>query len=295
MHSLDLNLLSALDALLQEGSVVGAAARLHLTPPAMSRALGRLREVTGDPLFVRAGRGLVPTPRAEALRARAHAALDEVQSLLRPPVPTRPAALRRRFVVRADDAVAATLGPPLLARLAAEAPGVTVVFTAEGDEGVGALRDGAVDLDLGVQGPLAPEIRVRKLFDDRRLVLLRGRRRRALTLRTLCERPHVDVSRRGRTRGPLDEALERLGRARRVAAVVPSHLAAAVLVAQSDLVSLVSARFAASVTTYLDVAALPCPVPLAAARVAMAWHPRFDADPGHGWLRARVAELAAVE
>lgn len=293
VHSLDLNLLSALDALLQEGSVARAAARVGLTPPAMSRALGRLREVLGDPLLVRAGRGLVPTPRATALRERVHATYAEVQVLLSPETPIEPAELRRRFTVRADDAVVAALGPALLARLGAVAPGVTVVFAAEGEEDVAALREGHVDLDIGVQGDLAPEIRVRKLFRDERVVLVRGRRsaKRALSLAAFARRPQVDISRRGRTRGPIDDVLEQHGLARRVMAVVPTHLAAAVLVAQSDAVSLVSSRFARSIAEVLDVTWLPAPAHLASAPVAMAWHPRFDADPGHVWFRNEMAEL----
>ena len=292
MHGLDLNLLAALDALLQDGSVVGAAARVGLTPPAMSRALGRLRAALGDPLFVRAGRRLVPTPRATALRERVHAALAEAQALLRPDAPVAPERLQRRFTVRADDAVVAGLGPALLARMAAAAPGVTVVFAAEGDEDVAALREARVDLDIGVQGELAPEIRVRKLFDDRRVVLMRKYGRpRALSLAAFAQRPQVDISRRGRTRGPIDDALARHGLARRVVAVVATHLAAAVLVAQSDAVSLVSGRFARSIARCLDVTWLPPPAPLAAAAIAMAWHPRFDADAGHAWFRSEIAAL----
>lgn len=291
MHSADLNLLAALDAILQEGSVARAAQRLQLTPPAMSRALGRLRDALGDPLFVRAGRSLVPTPRAVALRERVHAAFGEAMVLLSPEAPTRPEALQRRFTLRADDAVVAALGPELLARLAARAPGVTVVFTAEGDEDVAALRDGRVDLDIGVQGELAPEIRTRKLFEDQRVVLARGRRRQPMTLQALARRPHIDVSRRGRTRAPIDEVMERHGLRRRVAAVVPTQLAAAALVAQSHAVSLVSSRFAASVSGYLDVSGSACPATLASATVAMVWHPRFDADPGHTWLREEIFAL----
>jgi DNA-binding transcriptional LysR family regulator len=296
MHSSDLNLLAALDALLQEGSVVGAANRAGITPPAMSRALARLREVTGDPLLVRAGRGLTPTPRASALRERVHATLLEVQALLGPEPATSPRTLQRRFTIRADDAVTAVLGPLLLERMRRDAPGVTVVFTAEGDEDVSALRDGGVDLDIGVQGKLGPEIRTRKLFDDERVVLLRrtGRRRRAaMSLRDLAGRAHIDVSRRGRSRGPIDAALAQAGLSRSVAVVVPNQLAAAILVAQTDAVSLVSRRFAASITRVLELAWAPAPTGLGTVAVAMAWHPRFDADVGHAWFRGEIVRLSA--
>lgn len=293
VQSLDLNLLAALDALLQEGSVVRAAARVGLTAPAMSRALARLRVVMHDPLFVRAGRGLVPTPRAVALRDRVHASHGEARSLLGPDAPVEPARLRRRFIVRVDDAVVAALGPPLLARMTTAAPGVTVVFAAEGSEDVAELREGVVDLDIGVQGPLAPEIRTRKLLDDRRVALVRGATsRRALSLKALAERPHIDVSRRGRVRGPVDDALARHGLSRRVVAVVPNHLAAALLVAGGDAISLVSRAFARAIAPQLDVAGLAVPVELPAATVSMAWHPRFDADPAHAWFRDEISVLA---
>lgn len=289
---MDLNLLAALDALLQEGSVVGAAERLHLTPPAMSRALGRLRQALDDPLFVRAGRGLVPTPRALALRDRVHAALHEATALLRPEAPTQPEQMIRRFTVRTDDAVTTVLGPTLLQRGLEIAPGITVVFRAEGDEDVRSLREGHVDLDIGVQGELAPEIRIRKLFDDRRVILVgRRSRHRTMSAKQLARHSHVDISRRGRTRGPLDDALEQQGLARRVIGVVPTHLSAAILVAQTDAVSLVSEHFAEAVSKVLDVRWFPCPVSLPSAAIAMTWHPRFDADRGHIWFRTEVAEL----
>lgn len=297
MHLLDLNLLAALDALLQEGSVVGAAKRLRITPPAMSRALGRLRSSTGDPLFVRAGRGLVPTPRAIGLRERVHSALSETRALLSPVVAADPRLLRRKFTVRADDAVTAVLGPPLLTRLKAIAPGITVAFAAEGDEDVSALREGAIDLDIGVQGPLGPEIRCQKLFDDERVVLIRKRgaaARGQMSLTGYAEHMHVDVSRRGLMRGPIDDVLEKHGLARHVAAVVPNQLAAALLVAQSEAISLVSKRFAVSIAPILGVAWLKAPAVLGSVSIAMAWHPRFDADTGHSWFRNEIRKIQAI-
>ena len=294
MQQLDLNLLSALDALLDEGSVVGAAARMGLSASAMSRTLGRLRCATGDPLLVKAGRGLVPTPRALAMRARVRASLTEVQSLLRPPEDTDPRHLRRTLSIRVDDAVTAILGPPLLNAAAREVPHIGFMFQAEGDEEVDALRDGRVDLDIGVQGPLGPELRTRALLRDRRVVLVRRGKstRRRMGLAEFARREHVDVSRRGRRRGPIDEALSQKGLTRFVRTVVPNQLSAAMLVAQSNAISLVSQHFAASIRSLLPVEAVAAPAPLAQATVALAWHPRFDADPAHRWLRETLVALA---
>ncbi|MFO0749501.1 MAG: LysR family transcriptional regulator [Myxococcota bacterium] len=296
LRSLDLNLLTALDALLDEHSVAKAAARLHLSPPAMSRTLGRIREATGDPILARAGRRLVPTPLALAMRERVRQVVAEAAALLSPVAPVEPARFERRLALRVDDAVTAVLGPPLMAALQERAPGVTLVFRAEGDEDVDALRDGRVDLDLGVQGALGLEIRTRKLIDDERVVLTRGcsRRRRPMSLRQLAAREHIDVSRRGRVRGPLDEVLAAAGLARTVRAVVPNQLAAAVLVAQSDLVSLVSRAFARAIGATLDVGFAPLPVSLGTVPIALAWHPRFDADPVHAWLRDELRRIVAA-
>ncbi|MEZ4445119.1 MAG: LysR family transcriptional regulator [Polyangiaceae bacterium] len=297
MLTLDLNLLAALDVLLEESSVSRAAAKLHLSPSAMSRCLGRIREATGDPILVKAGRGLVPTPRATAMRSRVKACLEEARALLGEPVPSRPEDFERTFVLRADDAAVVLVGPALLDAIAARAPKVSLVFRAEGDEEVDELRDGRVDLDLGVQGPLGPELRTRPLFVDRRVVVsrrCRAKRKRPMSLEAFARAEHVDVSRRGRRRGPIDDVLEEAGLARSVAMVVPNQLAAAALVAQSSAVALLSERFAERAVELLPVAMAEAPAPLAEAVVAMAWHPRFDGDAAHAWLRDEIRAAMAL-
>lgn len=128
MTTPDLNLLLTLEALLEEGSVAGAARRLSLSPSAMSRALARLRETTGDPLLVRAGRGLVPTPRARELGERVGRLVQEARSVLRPQQAVDPASLVRTFRLRSSDGFVEAVGPALLARLAAEAPECDSIF-----------------------------------------------------------------------------------------------------------------------------------------------------------------------
>jgi DNA-binding transcriptional LysR family regulator len=295
MKALDLNLLAALDALLEHGSVVGAADALGVSPSAMSRTLARIRRQTGDPILARAGRGLVPTPRALAIRERVRAALEETRSLLGPSDERDARDIDRVLTVRADDSVSAMVGPGLIERLRRSAPGLTIVFRAEGEEDVASLRDGRVDLDIGVQGALGPEVRTRRIMDDERVVLARGpapARRARMSLSRYARAEHVDVSRRGRRRGPVDDLLERHGLTRRVRTVVPNQLAAALLVAQSDVVSLVSARFARAMTPLLDVHAVAPPEPLGRVSISLAWHPRHDGDPAHAWLREQLVEIA---
>src|SRR5687768_10299965 len=164
----DLNLLVILDVLLAEGSVARAAQRLRLSPSAMSRALARLRETTGDPLLVRAGRGLVPTPRAIMLRSQVGAIVDGANAVLRPAEKLDLSRLERRFVLRTSEGFVETFGPRLVAAVREQAPGVTLQFLAKQDKESAPLRDGEVDIETGVIDlHTAPELRALPLFQDR--------------------------------------------------------------------------------------------------------------------------------
>jgi DNA-binding transcriptional LysR family regulator len=280
---LDLNLLRVFDALLQDGSVTAAAERLHLSIPATSRALARLRRAVGDPVLVRAGRGMVPTPFALRIAPRVRSLLDEAAALVNAKE-LDPAELRRTFTIRVGDGVVTRL----VTEVAARAPGVVLRFVAEGDESVDALRDGSVDLDIGAGQEGEADIRSTVLFRERLVGVVRadsplGNRP---TLRQLCRHPHVSVSRRGRTRGPLDAALQVAGLRRHVAAVVPFYSAAALLVASSDYVGLVPQRLAEQFPGHLRW--FPISADLPDIDVRMHWHARLDADPAQRWLRETV-------
>ncbi|MCP2261188.1 transcriptional regulator, LysR family [Streptoalloteichus tenebrarius] len=294
MQSVDLNLLVALDALLEEESVTGAAERLHLSAPAMSRTLARIRATLGDPVLVRAGRRLVPTPRALAIRQQVRAALQEAMAVLRPADQIDLASLRRTFVIRANDAMASMLALPLSRRTRTRAPGVTLRFAAEGEEDVAALRDGRIDLDVGLLAPLGPEVRTETLYVDEFVTVVRAGHpltEGALTPQRFVEYPHVSVSRRGRATGPLDDALRELGLTRTVSLVVPNFATALAVVAESDLVATMLGRIAASSIAPERFSVLPLPVRDRPIVVGQAWHPRMDADPAHRWLREQVAEV----
>lgn len=296
MAQLDLNLLIALDVLLEEESVTAAAERLHLSVPAASRTLSRIREAFGDPIFVRAGRGVVPTPYALAIKDEVHQVVARSRSLFQAGQSLDPATMERRFTIRANDALVTQFAPPLLALLAARAPGVTLRFAAEGDEDLPPLRDGEVDIDLGVLHELGPEVRAMPLYEDHMVGLAAPDHPLAggpVTLKQLAAVPHVVVSRRGRTRGPLDDVLEKEGLSRTIAVVVATHAAAAFLILSTRLTGIL-AGFAArqlaattSVRTYTIPAALP-PLPISAG-----WHARYDADPGHRWLRSQLRAVAS--
>ncbi|MET9961376.1 LysR family transcriptional regulator [Streptomyces sp. NPDC006326] len=290
----DLNLLVALDALLEEESVTGAAARLHVSAPAMSRTLGRIRTLLGDPVLVRAGRQLVPTPRAVDLRPRVHALVRQARALLVPEPVADPARLVRDFTVQASGMVLAGLAARLVGAVAGQAPGVTLRFMPEALEGTPALREGRLDLEIGVIGHPDPETRVESLGRTRLLAAVRGGHpladRKTVTARAFAAADHIGVSRQGRVRGPIDDRLAELGLRRRVVAVVPSWGAALFLCRETDLVCLVPADSATHHRDALGLRTFEIPLDLPPVPLGMAWHPRNDADPAHRWLRDRVRE-----
>ncbi|WP_343216429.1 LysR family transcriptional regulator [Inquilinus limosus] len=289
---MDLNLLVALDALLAEGSVAGAARRMNLSAPAMSRTLARIRDAVGDPVLVRAGRRLVPTPRAIELRDRVRAVVEDAQALLRPEGAADLTVLERTFTIRASDYAAGVFGAGLAAAAARQAPGVTLRFADQGQEDVNALREGRIDLDIGVPADTGPEIRVQALLQDRFVGVVRQGHpllQGDMTAKRFAAATHVGASRRGRTRGPIDAALDRLGLSRRVALVMPSFYAALLTAAASDIVAaLPLAVVARAAGLGLAVQSFDLPVTVPTITVIQTWHPRFDKDAGHRWLRQLV-------
>ena len=295
MSTPDLNLLVTLDVLLAEGSVAGAARRLRLSPSAMSRALARLREATGDPLLVRAGRGLVPTPRAMELRDRVSQTVQDANEVLRPATAINLKQLTRTFSLRTSDGFIENFGSALLERTTREAPGVRLRFVQKTDRQSHALRDGAVDLQTGVIGPeTGPEIRTQALFRDRLVGAVRGDHpglQDPMTLESYAAGEHILVSRKGADRGVIDDALAAVGLQRNVRLVVDGFAAALAIARTSDLIASVPERHTANLRTGMHC--FPLPVPTPEIVVSMLWHPRMDADPAHRWLRTCVREICA--
>lgn len=291
----DLNLLVTLDVHLSEGSVASAARRLQLSPSAMSRALARLREVTGDPLLVRAGRGLVPTPRAIELRAQVGALVDGANAVHRPAEKLNLGRLERRFTLRTSEGFAETFGPRLLSLIEAEAPGVMLQFLTKPDKQSAPLRDGEVDLETGViDAETAPELRALPLFDDRWIGV--GRQGHSLTQGPMttsrfASAGHVLVLRRGLHSRQIDEALQVAGLERRIATVVNGFSTALTLARDTDLVATVPVRHTEGLRKGLQSFALP--VEIAPFTISMLWHPRMDGDLAHRWLRGCVRMVCA--
>jgi len=293
MSTPDLNLLITLDVLLAEGSVARAAQRLRLSPSAMSRALARLRETTGDPLLVRAGRGLVPTPRALELRERVGHLVQDAEAMLRPVKQLDLQRLVRTFTLRSSDGFVENFGPALVARLRAEAPGVRLHFLQKTSKDSTALRDGTVDLDTGVVGANAsPEIHTRALFRDRFIGVVRTGHPLSsgpISAARYAAGEHVLVSRQGLDRGLVDDALQAAGLARDIATVVGGFSAALALVRASDLIAAVPERHTHNLRSGLHSFALPVTTP--EITVSMLWHPRMNSDPAHRWMRDCVREV----
>ena len=292
MSTPDLNLLVTLDVLLAEGSVARAARRLRLSPSAMSRALARLRETTGDPLLVRAGRGLVPTPRAIELRERVSQLVQDGKAVLRPTEKLNLKQLVRTFTLRTSDGFVENFGPDLITRVTKEAPGVRLCFVQKPDKDSTPLRDGVVDLETGVVGnTAAPELRVQALFRDRFIGVVRkghALSRGEITPSRYAAGRHVYVSRQGRDKGPIDEALSSLGLERKIVTIVGGFPAALALARASDLIASGPERHTGNLRAGMH--SFPIPVPTPEITISLLWHPRLHADPAHRWLRSLVLD-----
>jgi DNA-binding transcriptional LysR family regulator len=292
---LDLNLLAALDALLEEGSVAGAAERLHVTAPAMSRSLGRIRRTTGDQILVRTGRTMTPTPYAIAVREQVHELLQQVQGVLAPSRELDLTTLERTFTLRWHDSLVTLSGPALLAAVRKQAPGVRLRFIAESSIDTPELRRGEVDLEANANRPTAPDIRADRVADSQHVIVVRRRhpltRVKTVTAARYAAAEHITVSRRGRLGNALDDALARLGLTRRVVATAPTEGAAFEFVRGSDLLLTAPESTTRSAATVLGLTLLPLPFELPPTVVYLSWHQRYDTDPAHAWLRdlARTA------
>ena len=291
-----MNLLAALDALLAEGSVTGAARRLGLSSSAMSRTLARLRSATGDPLLVRAGRGLVPTPRAIELRDQVHDLARDVRGVLTPQVRHfEVASLERTFTIRASEGFVERFAAALVAAVTEAAPGARLRFAPKPDKTALPLRDGEIDLEIGVGGTSAPEVRTRLVSRDHFIGAVRAGHpllAGPMTPGRYAACRHVVASRRGAFTGPVDDALQALGLRRQVVAVVPGFPDALRIARDTDLVALVP-RSCLRESIDGDPIGQPLvgfdlPVRTPDIAISAMWHPRMDADPAHRWLRDTV-------
>lgn len=292
----DLNLLIALDILLEEGSVAAAARRMNLSAPAMSRTLGRIRDTLGDPVFVQAGRKLVPTPRALALREQVRAAVEQATQVLTQGENVPLVGLDRRFNVRANDTFTGFYSGRLLEIMAQEMPRALLHFVPEEDDvDVELLRSGRVDLFISAARQLGPEIRVQPLFTTRFVGLARHDHpifAGDISPEQLTRWGHISISRRGKATGPIDSALEQQGLQRQISLIVATPYSAIFALQDSDLLLPLPEHLARSaVSAGMRVRTFELPVPLETVLLTQAWHPRFQQDAAHRWLRQTIRQL----
>lgn len=289
----DLNLLLTLDVLLTEGSVAGAARRLGLSSSAMSRALARLRKTTGDPLLVRAGRQLVPTPRALEIRERVKLLVQEGEAILSPIGKFTIGQTSRIFTLRTSEGFVENFGAGLLAQIQKEAPGIRLRFVPKLDKDSTPLREGTIDLETGVLGKnMGPELRTQILFKDDFIGVVRqghALSRGKISPNRYAEGKHVCVSRRNLDRGPVDNALRALGLEREIHTFVSGFSSALALARATDLIATVPGKHTGNLRARMHSFHLP--FPLAQLTISLFWHPRMDADPAHRWLRGLIRKV----
>lgn len=293
---IDLNLLVALDALLDERNVTRAAARLGLSQPALSNALARLRNLLGDPLFIRAQRGLVPTPRALALEGTVKRLVRDAQDLLRA-ADFSPETASGQLTIATTDYMQATLVVPLLETLQRAAPKLSLaVRSLELADIPARLERGDLDLGVTITEFAPPDLRARFLYRERYVGAARighplfgGK----ITPKAMCAYRHAMVSPRGGTApGPVDEALAALGLRREVALTVPGFLILPHVLTRTDLVAVAPERLLTGMTG--DLRLFEVPLALAEFNVIAIWHPRVQNDPRHRWVRETLASVAAA-
>ncbi len=292
LRRIDLNLLVILDALLGEQHVTRAAERLHLSQPAVSHALARLRDLLGDPLLVRAGSGLVPTARALELAAPLAEILAQVQSLLAPNT-FDPASARRTFRIAMSDYGAAIILPGLIRTLRTEAPGIDLQISHASREGmVEGLLNGDIDLAAGVLPELPGDLRSTPLFEERYVCLLDRQSLPAggvLDLPTYLSRPHVLLEMRGSGTPEIERTLTALRERRRVAVSLPHWSVAPQFISGTDLILTVASRALNEVDDE-SLIVVPPPFEIAPFTFVSAWHKRRGGDQALNWLNQRIGE-----
>jgi DNA-binding transcriptional LysR family regulator len=295
IRNVDLNLLVALDALLAERSVSRAALRLHLSQPAASALLARLRELFGDPLLLRSVRGMLPTPRALELLGPVRQVLDEIDAIVQPRAAFDAASAEHTFTLSASDYVEYALVPKLVDYLEHKAPGVCLeVRPLDLSLVTKQMESGEVDLCVTSLQNAPAGLHVRPLYSERIVSVVRcdhpgvGTR---LTLDKFCSVEHIRVSVPGSgfsTR--IDALLAVLGRKRHVRLAVPHFLLVPEIVARSDMISALPERLARGYAKKLRI--FEPPVDIESFTVGQIWHERNQRDPAQQWLRDVLLELA---
>ena len=292
----DLNLLIVFDAVMQERNVTRAGDRIGLSQPAVSHALGRLRHMLKDELFIRTPKGMVPTPRAEQLAEPLRRALSDMQLALEPEAFV-PREANRRFDIAVSNYAAVLLAPSIVTAVVSSAPGVGLDLHPSGLRDIPALLDrGEHDLAVGGYDDIGERFAYAPLLEDSFVVAMRRDHpalRRALTLEVLAGLPHLEISSSDEDSSFIDHRLGERGLGRNVAHRAP-RLSAAAILAATDMVSVLSRGLAEHWKRTYGLSSCELPYASPAIRIGMLWHRRLDGQPAHRWLRGVIQQAATI-
>ena len=297
-HGVDLNLLAAFAALMEERNVTRAAVRVGVSQPAMSAALSRLRTLLEDPLFLRSAEGLLPTPRARDLAGPVAEALRQLEAVLVKKPVFDPGKVSMEFTLGLSDYPAFVLLPALLGALEKKAPGISLSVRSfsSRDSAVDLLDAGLIDAAVGVP-PTQAESRIltRPILRDDFVTIVRRDHpdaRRGMSMKTFLSLQHVLASPEGDRHGLVDEALAQLGKRRTLALSLPQMFAVPAVVAQTQMAATVMKRVALHSPARRMLVLFPPPVALPEVQFDLLWHRRSDTHPAQMWLRALMESLA---
>ena len=297
LRTFDLNLLVAFDVLMRELNVTRAAEHMFITQSAMSHILHRLRQQLDDPLLVKTPTGMKPTERALAMIGPIRDLLAEMEQLLQPPLEFEAGTSQRRFVLAATDYMELLLIPQLSGLIDQIAPGIDIhVIRTESSFPVAQLESGSLDVVLGFESVLNPpaHLNCHLLFRDRMACVVRQNHpliRKAPSLEEYVSVPHMLISRTGSNMGVIDQKLTELGLDRRIKLIVPHFLSAPLIVAETDMVLSLPYRIAEQFKRFAALEIFTVPIELPAYDLCMIWHPLYDKDPAHLWLRDKIIAI----
>ncbi len=298
--AVDLNLLRVFDAMMLELSTVRTAERMAMAQPDVVAAVGRLRHIAGDELFVLDGIRMVPTPRAIELSIPIREALRQIEEALTAASTFDPATAERVFTLAAADHLAPVLVPGLAERLVKDAPGISLRVVDDPDP-FAVLDDGLADVAIERELETPDFIRSEDLFVSSLACVARKRHStialsaakpgERLAWNLYCGSPHVIMSRDGGRRTSIDPVLEARGMSRRVAMTVPSFQAVALAAAHSDMIGNLPLHVARDAAPRLDLDVFQPPFELPVTAFRLYWHKRHEQDPANRWLRAELGRL----
>ena len=299
LSSIDLNLLTAFDALMQHRQVTKAGQSVGLSQPAMSNALSRLRKLFDDQLLVRSSYGMEPTPRALELHEPIREALQQLEITISDGGGFDPATAQRSFTIAMAEDAAFLLLPHIKSRLASEAPGISVaVMSTAYVPGVDLVESGEAELSAALLPiDLSPHLRSRFLFEERLVCVLRKDHPAldgTFSLEDYLAYPHISLQPNATSVSRIDIRLNEMDRRRRVAVSVPHMLVIPFLLPGTELIATVASRIAEHFAPIAGLEVRRLPVDVAPHEAHLAWHYRFDQDPGHTWMRNLISDIAAT-